>query len=125
VSTANEMLALRVALEPPGIAVVAAMGEIDLSNYGDLDRTLDKIEDVERVTVDLTHCTFIDSSALSVLIRHATRFRASGAQFSVIANQGGRRIIEMTNLQDHLGLTAQDSLPRPLPPRLILSDPVD
>lgn len=106
-TTSEQLLLLRLAHEPPDIAVIAALGEIDMSNSGDLERMLDSI-DGDNITVDLTHCTFIDSSCLAVLIRHATRVRDGGKQFSVLANRDGRRIIEMTNLQDHLGLTDQN-----------------
>jgi anti-anti-sigma factor len=102
----SELVTLSSRLEPEDTAVVAAVGEIDLSNAPQLADALAAVNGVPRVVVDLTRCTFFDSSCLSVLARYAMTFREQGRQFSVRVDAVGRRVIELTNLGELLGLDA-------------------
>jgi anti-anti-sigma factor len=99
-----DMVTLSSYLEPGNTAVVAAVGEIDLSNASQLADALAEVNGAPRVVVDLTRCTFFDSSCLSVLARYAKTLREQDRQFSVRVDQMGRRVIELTNLGELLGL---------------------
>jgi anti-anti-sigma factor len=74
--------------------VVAAVGEIDMSNCDKLDQALGSLDGHTRVVVDLSLCTFFDSSCLGVLVRHATRLRDEGKQLTLLVDRQGRRTIE-------------------------------
>jgi anti-sigma B factor antagonist len=100
----SDMVTLSSYMEPENTAVVAAVGEIDLSNASQLADALAAVNGAPRVVVDLTRCTFFDSSCLSVLARHAKTLREQGRQFNVRVDQVGRRVIELTNLGELLGL---------------------
>jgi anti-anti-sigma factor len=91
-------------LEPQDTAVVAAVGEIDLSNAPQLAEALAAANGAPRVVVDLTRCTFFDSSCLSVLAHYAKTLREQNRQFNVRVDPVGRRLIELTNLGELLGL---------------------
>jgi anti-anti-sigma factor len=100
----SDMVTLSSRMEPESTAVIAAVGEIDLSNASQLADALAAVNGAPRVVVDLTRCTFFDSSCLSVLARHAKTLREQGRQFNVRVDQVGRRVIELTNLGELLGL---------------------
>jgi anti-anti-sigma factor len=100
----SELVTLSSHTELEDTAVVAAVGEIDLSNASQLADALAAVNGASRVVVDLTRCTFFDSSCLSVLARYAMAFREQDRQFSVRVDGVGRRVIELTNLGELLGL---------------------
>jgi len=100
----TDLVTLNVHTEPSGTVVVAAIGELDLSNSEQLDAALANLDTVPRVVVDLSLCTFFDSSCLGVLSRHAMRFSEEGRAFSVRVDAQGRRVIELTSLDVLLGL---------------------
>ncbi|MFJ8942920.1 STAS domain-containing protein [Streptomyces sp. NPDC102395] len=56
---------------PDGAAVLTVVGEIDMSNAGDLDKAITSVD--EPVVVDLTAVEYLDSAGLSVLFRHTDR----------------------------------------------------
>jgi anti-anti-sigma factor len=100
----TDLASLNVHNEPPDTVVVTAVGEIDLSNCGMLDRAFDELGDASRVVVDMSGCSFFDSSCLAVLARHARRLHQEGKEFRVIVDEQGRRVIELTKLGELLGL---------------------
>ena len=55
---------------PDGTAVLTAVGEIDMSNAGQLRDALDRAGDGPLV-IDLTSCEYLDSAGLTVLFTHA------------------------------------------------------
>ena len=101
----TDLVTLDVRTESPDTAVVAAVGEIDVSNCDRLDLVLDRLNGSSRVVVDLSRCSFFDSSCLAVLSRHARRLREEGKEFTVTVDAQGRRVIELTKLSELLGLT--------------------
>jgi anti-anti-sigma factor len=101
----TDLVTLDVRTESPDTAVVAAVGEIDVSNCDRLDLVLDRLNGASRVVVDLSLCGFFDSSCLAVLSHHARRLREEGKEFAVTVDAQGRRVIELTKLSELLGLT--------------------
>jgi anti-anti-sigma factor len=100
----SDMVTLSSHMEPRDTAVVVAVGEIDLSNAAQLADALTALNGASRVVVDLTRCTFFDSSCLSVLARYAKTLREQDRQFNVRVDPMGRRVLELTNLGELLGL---------------------
>src|SRR3712207_8345966 len=69
-----------------GRQVVAVRGEIDLFTAPELKKTLaDAIENgAKRVVVDLSETTFLDSTALGVLIGAVKRLRSRDGQLVIV-----------------------------------------
>jgi anti-anti-sigma factor len=103
----TDLVTLNVRTEVPDTVVVTAVGEIDLSNCDKLDHALNNLDGASRVVVDLSLCSFFDSSCLGVLVKHAHRLHDEGKEFRVTVDDQGRRVIEMTNLSELLGLDEQ------------------
>jgi anti-sigma B factor antagonist len=87
----------------PTAFVVALTGELDLYSAPDLKGELVRLTDggAQEVVVDLTGTTFIDSTALGVLLSAAQQLRAadSGRLSLVVADETIRRIFAMTGLE--------------------------
>jgi anti-anti-sigma factor len=97
----------RVEVEVPSedCAVVTAAGEIDLETATEFHQALEKGIDTgaRRVIVDLTAVSFIDSTALSVMVKGAKRLDARDAALDVVCPEGHvYRIIEITGLHEVL-----------------------
>lgn len=81
--------------------VVAAGGELDLFTS---ERLREKLADVlelggRRILVDLTGVSFMDSTALGVLVGAAKRLESSGGQMVLVADDPRvTRVIEITGL---------------------------
>jgi anti-anti-sigma factor len=97
--------------EPPVTAVeraddavvVVLAGELDLYNAGEVRTVLLAAcdEQPERLVVDLAQVTFIDSTALGVLIEARSRLSDRGA-FTLAAPQlATRRALEVSGLDRH------------------------
>ena len=97
------MLSISVAQEGPA-EVVAVSGEVDLSNCEELADAITNLNGAHVVVVDLTLCTFLDSSCLGVLVRYASKREEAGTSFAVRANEHGRKVIELTDLTEKLGV---------------------
>ena len=84
-----------------GVHVVSVTGEVDLATGPELERVLLALPDegVASVIVDLTGCSFMDSTGLHLLTRAQRRFDRSGGSLAVVsANRSVLRIFEMTRL---------------------------
>jgi anti-sigma B factor antagonist len=84
-----------------GTVLLAVRGDADQHVAADLDEALnDLIDDgASSVVLDLSATTFLDSSALGILLRGMKRFRARGGSFRVVvARPDIRRIFEVTLL---------------------------
>jgi anti-sigma B factor antagonist len=83
-------------------AIVAIRGEHDLYTAPALREQLSAlVADGQAVVVDLSGCTFIDSSILGVLLGALRRTREAGSAFVVVLGDGEpavRRIFEVTGL---------------------------
>jgi anti-sigma B factor antagonist len=85
----------------PGVAVIALSGELDLYTCPEFKAELLKvIEDgAKLVVVDLTETTFIDSTALGVLIRGVERLKTQdGRLVAACSDPNIVKIFEVTGL---------------------------
>jgi anti-sigma B factor antagonist len=93
--------------QAPGLAVVSVRGEHDLSTHATLTLALDSAAGDCDVLIDLTECTFMDSSVISALIATARDVQSRDQQLAVVipverANLS--RVAEMTGLAEILAL---------------------
>jgi len=84
-----------------GRCVVTVAGEMDKQTAPRLVKSLEQVgsSDAPAIIVDLTGCSFIDSSGLGALVGARKLFRASGRQLVLVAS--GRQILgafELTGL---------------------------
>lgn len=94
-------LAIETADVAPGVCVVAPAGELDLYTSSDFESELSRVisNGAERVVVDLTQTTFIDSTALGVLLGALESLRARGGRLSLVsADEAVLRVFEVTGL---------------------------
>lgn len=69
---------------------VSVAGELDFATVGALGAAVDEALDVRAsiLTVDLTACSFIDSSVVALLLRTERRARARRAELVVVTTEG-------------------------------------
>jgi anti-sigma B factor antagonist len=92
-----------------GIVAVEVAGEVDLYSAPELGRALDAAIDrgSRRLLVDLSGTTFIDSTALGVLIGALKRLRPYGGELAIAClEQSVRTVFELTHLDRSLPLFA-------------------
>jgi anti-sigma B factor antagonist len=81
------------------VAIVLAAGELDAFAVPDLASAFRKVHGTVGVLADLDRVSFMDSSALGLVVRAARELRASGTEFRVVLPGGpARRIFEITGL---------------------------
>jgi anti-sigma B factor antagonist len=93
----------------PGLAFVEMRGEHDLSTASALTRALEDAAAHSNVLVDLSECTFIDSTVLKTLIRTAINVQARDEQLvAVIPPELAQlsRIATLTHLAEIIPLHA-------------------
>ena len=81
--------------------VVALRGEADLFSAPELKQELHSLVDggALRIVVDLGQATFLDSTALAVLLGAVKRLRSSGGDLVIVcADRNIRKIFEITHL---------------------------
>lgn len=79
-----------------GGSVVRVDGELDLATKQHLEAAVDGADPSERLVIDLTACTFLDSSAVRVLISTARAAQAAGGDLSLVASDPGLlRVLEI------------------------------
>ncbi len=85
------------------VYVVDVAGEIDLGTSGELEEMLASVTDgVTRVVVDLAGTTFLDSSALNVLVRQEKELTARDTELTLVIPPGtpAAAIFELTHLTE-------------------------
>jgi anti-sigma B factor antagonist len=85
----------------PRVCVVAPAGELDLYTCPEFENELMRVisNGAERVVVDLTQTTFLDSTALGVLLGARESLRAHDGKLSVVcADESILRVFEVTGL---------------------------
>ena len=75
---------LEVQFRLPGIALVQMRGEHDLSGKDALAEALASASDQLNVLVDLSECTFMDSSVLGVLIPAGQTIKQRGGRLELV-----------------------------------------
>jgi anti-anti-sigma factor len=74
-------------------AIIALRGEHDLASAEELKTAFANASRRRYVIVDLSRCTFIDSSVISVLLRASNELHAGGGQLSLVISRGGHRAV--------------------------------
>jgi len=83
------------------LVVITLVGEVDLYTAPDLKQELVRVVDegAQRVLVDMSETTFIDSTTLGVLVSGLKQLRPLGGQLVlVITDSKIRRVFEITGL---------------------------
>lgn len=86
--------------ERQGTTLIALKGEVDLENSPAARKLLlESIEDAERVLVDLSGVTYIDSSGVASLVEALQVSKKSGTGFALAAaSEPTRRVLELARL---------------------------
>jgi anti-anti-sigma factor len=80
-------------------------GDIDMNTAGDFARALDEANGGSVAGVDLTHCGYLDSSAIAVMVRQRA---AWGCSFPVLVPEGSffRRLFDITGVDSLFAIVA-------------------
>ena len=82
-----------------GGAVVHVDGELDLATAPELEKLLAGIDLGERLVIDLSPCTFLDSSAVRVLITTIRDAGERGGAVTLVApDPGVARVLEIASV---------------------------
>lgn len=89
-------------------SVVAVVGEVDADNCDEFrSALLEQASEVDRLVVDLSGLTFIDSSGISELLRVSNSLSDDGRSMTIKdPSPAVQRVLEITGLLDHFGLSA-------------------
>jgi anti-sigma B factor antagonist len=84
---------------PPGTAVVALHGDLDLAHAAGVGEALASVPAEADLVVDLTEVGFCDSVGLSQLVAAARRHRIAGARIAVHGpSPAVQRLLQVTRL---------------------------
>lgn len=89
-----------VVIEQTGNAtVVRGTGELDAFAAPDLSSAFLEVQGAASVLADLTRVSFLDSTALGVIVRSVRELAEAGARVQIVLPRGpARRIFEITTL---------------------------
>ena len=89
------------------MVVVSASGELDAFAVTDLEAAFAEVREERRIVADLERVSFMDSTALGVLVRRVRELREADADVRVVLPRGtARRIFEITALDGALPIVA-------------------
>jgi anti-sigma B factor antagonist len=84
---------------PDGSAVVYVSGELDLAAAAQFEGAVWSIRDAPGVVIDLTACTFLDSSGVRILAKIARETTKRGARIDLVAaDPAVVRVLEITSV---------------------------
>lgn len=93
----------------PGSYTVALSGELDIATADQLTSALEGVSPAsgERLVIDLTSVSFMDSTGLRVLIA-ANGSAADGGYelFIVTGDSPAKRVLELTRMDEHMQVVA-------------------
>lgn len=98
-STGSMQPTFKVSLVEETAVVVSVDGELDIDSADALRAALDAAEekDTPVLRLDASGVTFLDSTALGVILASAQRLRGRGARFELVCTSPSiRRILDMT-----------------------------
>jgi anti-sigma B factor antagonist len=85
------------------VIVIRAAGELDAFAAPDLETAFTRVRGKGRVLADLGRVSFMDSTALGLLVRCVRELGEEGAEVRVVLPRGNaRRIFEITALEEAL-----------------------
>jgi anti-sigma B factor antagonist len=96
-------------LQSDGVPVLAVRGEVDVATAPQLRERLLALADQNPVVVvaDLTEVTFIDSTALGVLVSGAKRLRSGGGDLRLVVTEPHiAKVLAITGLTEVFGIYA-------------------
>lgn len=84
---------------PDGRTVLNVEGELDMATAPHLEETLSDVGFTQRIVLDLTGCTFLDSSAVRMLVGAARDSQAAGGSFALVtADPGILRVLDISGV---------------------------
>lgn len=85
---------------------VLVTGEVDLASVDEVTPALLKVEasDAAAVVLDLSAVTFLDSTAVRMLLAAEARSRANGHRLTVVSCPAVDRLIDLCGIRDRLPL---------------------
>jgi anti-sigma B factor antagonist len=87
--------------------VVSVAGELDVYTVPHLERALLAADGARSVVVELSECTFVDSSTLAVLLEASRRLSLSDARLLIVATSADvLRPFELTGLDSEFAFHA-------------------
>jgi anti-sigma B factor antagonist len=90
---------------PEGVVVVRVEGELDLATSGTLEKALEESDPPARLVIDLSECTFLDSSAVRVLVGSVRSADEAKTKVSlVVTDPGLKRVLEISAVDTMLPL---------------------
>jgi anti-anti-sigma factor len=104
---------------PHGLELVRVAGELDPASIADLESAFAASVASRRLVVDLSECTFLDSSAIHVLLAEAGRRREGDGELVIVvpSEAGIRRPLEIAQVDRMLSIHASvaDAVSQPEP----------
>jgi anti-sigma B factor antagonist len=92
---------------PGGEGLARIRGELDLATVPELERIVGDASATNLLILDLTDCTFLDSSAVRVLLETAAKVERAGGGLALVAPDGGiRRVLEISGVDTVLPVHA-------------------
>ncbi|HEY7592437.1 MAG TPA: STAS domain-containing protein [Actinophytocola sp.] len=96
----QDTLVVRRQRPAPGIAIVTAVGEIDLLTAPRLHRALARVRE-PTILLDLTGVTFLAAAGLTVLVAANAEALSAGRRFGVVGAAGmARRTLEVSGVAE-------------------------
>ena len=89
---------VEIAHDAPGLAVVSVHGEHDVSTEPELAYALEQAAAHSNVVVDLSACTFMDSTVIGALIKAARRVHAQGEQIVLVTPPESSLVARLTHM---------------------------
>lgn len=90
-----------------GLAVVRVAGDFDLSTIEAFEDELQPSVTVDLVVIELSGCTFLDSSALRTLVRTQRSVTGAGGRLVLAApSQPARRVLDIATLDRFIPVAA-------------------
>jgi anti-sigma B factor antagonist len=91
------------------VAIVQPRGELDLATVATLRAALDRIENAERLVLDLRGLSFLDSTGLHLLVALHERAQRDGFELALIAPaRPADKAIRLSGLDQALPFVASD-----------------
>lgn len=97
-------LEVKVEGSPDGRAtVVRVEGDLDMATCPELMEALERADPGQRTVIDLSGCTFLDSSAVRVLVATARAAESAGGDVALVTKDPGiLRVLEIASLESIL-----------------------
>lgn len=88
-----------------GVVVVRVEGELDLATCVSFENVIGEIDLGQRLVIDLTQCTFLDSSAVRVLVTTVRSAQGAEGSVSLVATDPGiLRVLEIAGVDTMLSV---------------------